>query len=155
MTFLEELLHNPIAVAPALGWLVAQALKTALYTWLNKEFVGERLVGSGGMPSSHSATVCALCAVTAVKYGGTGFYFPMTLFFAFIVMYDAMGVRRETGRQAEVINAMIDDIKQMTEGVTKVDSFEQLKVLVGHTPLQVLAGAILGIVIGLLVGNLM
>ena len=59
------------------------------------------------------------------------------------------------GRQAEVINAMIDDIKMMTEGVTKVDSFEQLKVLIGHSPLQVLAGAILGIVIGLLVGIMM
>ena len=155
MTFVEDLFHNPIAVAPALGWLVAQSLKSLLYTWLNKEFRKERLVGGGGMPSSHSATVCALCAVTAVKYGATGFYFPMTLFFAFIVMYDAMGVRRETGRQAEVINAMIDDIKMMTEGVTKVDSFEQLKVLIGHSPLQVLAGAILGIVIGLLVGIMM
>ena len=96
--------------------------------WFNRKFVAERLVGSGGMPSSHSATVCALATAAGMEYGGGSFPFAMAAIFAIVVMYDAMGVRRETGIQAKV-----------------------LKEFVGHTPLQVLMGALLGILVALFI----
>lgn len=153
MYSLSVLLHNPCFVAPALGWLIAQAAKTVIYFIINKDFKPERLVGSGGMPSSHSATACALATSTACMYGFDGFYFPMSLFFAFIVMYDAMGVRRETGEQAKVLNEMMDQWRKMGRSLSSRGPMENFKEFVGHTPLQVTIGAILGIVIGLVVSN--
>ena len=150
MTFIQEILHNPLFVAPALAWTLAQGSKTVLYTVINKQFDPERLTGGGGMPSSHSATVCALAAAAGMHYGAGGFEFPMAVFFAFIVMYDAMGVRRETGKQAQVINDIVDEIRKMNS-VQDFSSEEVLKEFVGHTPLQVAVGAILGIIVGILV----
>ena len=97
MSFLNDLLHNQIFVAAVLGWLVAQVLKTIIHMIVNKQFVAERMVGGGGMPSSHSATVCALATATGMRYGGGSFEFAVAIMLAIIVMYDAMGVRRETG----------------------------------------------------------
>ena len=150
MYSLSALLHNPCFVAPALGWLIAQVSKTIIYIILNRDFRPERLVGSGGMPSSHSSTVCARATATACKYGFGGFYFPMSMFFAFIVMYDAMGVRRETGEQAKVLNEMMNQWREMGRSLTSRKPMENFKEFVGHTPLQVTIGAILGIVIGLI-----
>lgn len=151
MNFLQEVLHNTIFVSAALGWLVAQALKTLIYLIINKKFVAERMVGGGGMPSSHSATVCALAASTGMRYGGGSFEFAIAAMFAIVVMYDAMGVRRETGIQAKVLNEMIELLTNMGKEMSAED---KLKELVGHTPLQVLMGAILGIGIAVLIGNL-
>ncbi len=145
MGFLYDLVHNPIFVAPAMGWLVAQFLKVIIYLIMNGNFRADRVCGSGGMPSSHSATVCALATAAGAVYGAAGFEFPMALFFAIVVMYDAMGVRRETGKQAVLLNEMMD-LGSMGD-IFK--NREKLKELVGHTPLQVLVGAILGVVIGL------
>lgn len=151
MNQLYLLFHNQILVASVLGWLVAQLLKTGIYMYLNKSFVSERLVGSGGMPSSHSATVCALSTAAGIQYGLDSFPFAVCTILAIIVMYDALGVRRETGIQAKVLNEMID----LFEGMNKeLSTDEKLKELVGHTPLQVLMGAILGIIIAFIVMNL-
>ncbi len=145
MGFLHDLVHNPIFVAPAMGWLIAQFLKVIIYRIMNGSFRADRVCGSGGMPSSHSSTVCALAAAAGVVYGAAGFEFPMTVFFAIVVMYDAMGVRRETGKQAVLLNEMMD-LGSMGD-IFK--DRKKLKELVGHTPLQVLVGAILGVVVGL------
>lgn len=147
MTFLNDLVHNRIFTAAALGWLIAQMLKTIIYMWINRQFVAERLVGSGGMPSSHSATVCALVTATGIEYGGSSFQFAMAAIFAIIVMYDAMGVRRETGIHSRVLNEMMELFTNMGK---EMSVEEKLKEFVGHTPLQVLMGALLGILIAVL-----
>ena len=144
------LFHNQLLIAAVLGWLVAQ-LKTGIHMYFNKSFVPERLVGSGGMPSSHSATVCALSTAAGIQYGLDSFQFAICAILAIIVMYDALGVRRETGIQAKVLNEMIALFQDMDQ---ELSTDEKLKELVGHTPLQVLMGAILGIVIAFAVTNL-
>ncbi len=149
MNFFQELLHNTIFVSAAMGWLVAQFLKTMIHLFFTKKFVAERLVGSGGMPSSHSATVCALCTATSYQYGPGSFEFAVCMIFALVVMYDAMGVRRETGIQAGLLNDIVKTFSEM--GHDEFDATEKLKEFVGHTPLQVLVGAILGILIAIIV----
>lgn len=148
MNFLNDMSRNTILLSAIIGWTVAQILKTLLYMCLTKEFVAERLVGSGGMPSSHSATVCALATAAGIQYGGSSFEFAIALIFAIVVMYDAIGVRRETGIQAKVLNEMIELFTNMGSNMKAQD---KLKEFIGHTPLQVLAGAILGIVIAFVV----
>ena len=144
MNFFYDLFHNVIFVSAALGWLIAQILKTLIYFIINRKFKAERMVGSGGMPSCHSATVCALATATGMRYGGGSFEFAITIMLAIIVMYDAMGVRRETGIQAKVLNEMMELFTNMGK---QMSVEEKLKEFIGHTPLQVLMGAILGIII--------
>ena len=142
MNFLMSLFENKILISSATGWVIAQVLKTLIYTIFNKQFLPERLVGGGGMPSSHSATVCALATATGIQYGISGFEFAVTAIFALVVMYDAIGVRQEAGKQTKVLNDMIDIFLHMGKDM---DIEKQLKEFIGHTPLQVAAGAILGI----------
>ncbi len=144
MTFFQQLTRNQTLMSAVTGWVVAQVLKTLLDISLNRSFNPERLVGSGGMPSSHSATVCGLATAAGLRYGTGSFEFAICFILAAVVMYDAIGVRQETGKQAKVLNRLL------FEDLLKLDSVvlqEKLKEYVGHTPLQVLAGAILGIVI--------
>ena len=147
MNSFEQLIGNRILVSAETGWFVAQILKTLIYTLMTKRFEPERLVGSGGMPSSHSSTVCAMAAASGQIYGLGSFEFAVTVILAIIVMHDAMGVRLETGKQAKLINEIVETFKTMN-GKTLAE--EKLKEFVGHTPLQVLMGAILGIAIGIL-----
>lgn len=147
MQFFNELFSNPIFVSAALGWFVAQILKTFIHLCFTREFVAERLVGSGGMPSSHSSTVCALATATYLHYSASSFEFAIALILAIIVMYDAMGVRWETGMQAKLLNDIIKTFEAM--GRSELTAYDKLKEFVGHTPLQVLAGAILGIFIAI------
>ena len=142
MNFLTEMAQNKILISAASGWVIAQVLKTIIHTWFTRNFVAERLVGGGGMPSSHSATVCALSTATAIQYGAASFEFGMAAIFALVVMYDAIGVRQEAGKQAKVINDMIELFTHMGKDL---DIEKQLKEFIGHTPLQVFCGAILGI----------
>lgn len=148
MKFFIELFSNRIFLAGAVGWLIAQILKTLIHMFFTREFVAERLIGSGGMPSSHSATVCALAAAVCYEYGASGFEFAIAFLFAIIVMYDAMGVRRETGIQAKLLNDIIKTFEDM--GHSNISAHDKLKEFVGHTPLQVLAGAVLGVLIAVL-----
>ncbi len=148
MHFIMDLLHNRIFMASICGWFVAQFLKTLIYMWFNRKFVAERMVGGGGMPSSHSATVCALATAAGMEYGGGSFEFAMAMVFAIVVMYDAIGVRWETGIQAKVLNEMLEMFRKMGK---KMSVEEKLKEFVGHTPLQVLMGALLGIAVAVAV----
>lgn len=151
MNQLSLLLENRVLISSVTGWLVAQLLKTIIHLYFTKSFVPERLVGSGGMPSSHSATVCALSTAAGIQYGLNSGEFAIATILAIVVMYDAIGVRRETGIQAKIINEMMEVFSSMNKELSAED---KLKELVGHTPLQVLMGAILGIAIAFLVMNL-
>lgn len=146
MELWQDLFQNKLIISAATGWCVAQVLKTLIHLFMTKQFVAERLVGDGGMPSCHSATVCALATAVCYEYGPGGFEFAMAAFFAIIVMHDAMGVRRETGIQAKVLNEMIQLFEDMGSNMPPQD---KLKEFVGHTPLQVIIGAILGILVSL------
>nr|MCR5108926.1 divergent PAP2 family protein [Lachnospiraceae bacterium] len=146
MQFFKELFSNYLFVSAGLGWLIAQILKTIIDLLLNKEFSAERLVGSGGMPSSHSSTVCALATAAALKCGASSYEFAISAILAIIVMYDARGVRRETGNQAVILNKIMDYFSSEHPEKIIFDE-ENLKELIGHTPLQVSIGAILGILI--------
>ena len=146
MTFFEQFFSNTIFLTAAFGWLVAQVLKTIIDLALNKNFNPERLVGSGGMPSSHSSTVCALTTAAIYRYGVGSFEFAVSVVLSMIVMYDAMGVRRETGKQAKLLNSiLLENPFELNGEILQ----ERLKEYVGHTPLQVAAGAILGILLAL------
>ena len=147
MNFFTELVHNQIFMSAVVGWLVAQVLKTLIHLYFTKSFVAERLVGSGGMPSSHSATVCALSTATGLQCGISRPEFAIAAIVAIVVMYDAIGVRRETGIQAKILNEMMELFNSMDKGLS---TEERLKEFVGHTPFQVLVGAILGILIAVL-----
>ena len=148
MTIWNELLGNQVLISAVLGWTVAQFLKTVIDMVINKSFNPERIFGSGGMPSSHSATVCALTTASGMKYGVGSFEFAISFVLSMIVMYDAMGVRRETGKQAKLLNSVFFENILNLDGVFLQ---EKLKEYVGHTPLQVAAGAILGILIAVLI----
>ena len=142
------LLQNRILIAGILGWAAAQALKTIIYTIMNRSFNAERLVGDGGMPSAHSATVTAIAVSAGMIYGFGSFEFAISAILAIIVMHDAMGVRRVTGKQSEVINELMDIF--VAEHPEEMLTDEKLKELVGHTPLQVAAGFLLGFVTALI-----
>lgn len=150
MDVLSQMLKNQVLVSGVAGWMAAQVLKTLIDFALNKNFHAERLIGSGGMPSSHSATVCAMTTAAMMKYGIGSFEFAVSFILSTIVMYDATGVRRETGKQAKLLNMMLmeNPLKLNAEVLQ-----EKLKEYVGHTPLQVMAGAFLGIVLALMINS--
>lgn len=147
MEIIRDILSNRIFLVAATGWAVAQILKTLLTLALTRTFDPERLFGSGGMPSSHSSTVCALTTAVIMQYGASSFEFAISAVFAIIVMYDAAGVRRETGTQAAVLNKFMEMFAHMDTPGDSEFMQEKLKELVGHTPLQVFAGAVLGVLI--------
>ena len=150
MTFWEEILSNQVLISAVTGWTVAQVLKTIIDFALNNSFSAERMVGSGGMPSSHSATVCALTTSTAYQYGVSSFEFAICFVLSAVVMYDAIGVRQETGKQAKLLNILLE---QDFLKLSNVEFQQKLKEFVGHTPLQVFAGAVLGILIALFMNS--
>lgn len=152
MKYLQEILHNEILISAVAGWLVAQLLKTLLHLIVTKKFVAERLVGTGGMPSSHSATVCGLATAVTINYGPSSVEFAISMIFAIVVMYDALGVRREAGRQARVLNEMMELFNGMG---TKMSAEDRLKEFVGHTPLQVIVGATIGIGLAIWICNIL
>lgn len=152
MNFLNDLLHNEMLVTASLAWFIAQVLKTIIYAWINKKISLERMYGSGGMPSCHSATVTALATSACFLHGAGSGEFAIAVILAIIVMYDARGVRRETGIQAKVLNDLIELLTDVHNKIMTPD--EKLKEFVGHTPLQVVAGAILGFFIALIAHSL-
>ena len=157
MSLLNELLANRVLIAGITGWATAQVIKAILYAILNRDFSIERLFGDGGMPSGHSATVSAMAMMSLLHYGVGSFEFAISTMLAIIVMHDAMGVRLETGKQAEIINELTELFEEIANDFNneetwqkkfeKVFSEEKLKEYVGHTPIQVIAGCILGLLI--------
>ena len=151
MQFIYEILSfNRILTVSLLAWFVAQALKTLINFILLGKFQLERMWGDGGMPSAHSATVCAMAIVTGRSAGVASPIFAVACVVAIITMHDAMGVRHETGEQAKVLNQMIDQWIEVSEKNAPFLQNMHLKEMVGHTPLQVLAGFVVGCMVGLL-----
>lgn len=130
---------NHVLLACFWAWLIAQILKVPMDILLHGKLDFKRLIQSGGMPSSHSALVVALAVSVGREAGWESALFAIAAVVAGVVMYDAAGVRRAAGKQAEVINQMISDIYHGTQ-ITE----ERLKELIGHTPIEVLMGALLG-----------
>ena len=140
-----EIINNRIIQTSALAWFVAQVIKIIIDCIRNKTINPALIVSSGGMPSSHSSFVTSLACAVGFEEGFSSSYFAIAFVISMVVMYDAAGVRRAAGKQAEVLNIFIENFEK--HGI-KVDS--KLKELLGHSPVEVLAGAILGIVIAIL-----
>lgn len=137
MDWLKDFFSNPFLLTGLGSWFVAQVLKTILHCIIYKKLDFERLVGDGGMPSGHSATVASLATMCGLTFGLQSVEFAIAAILAIIVCHDATGVRRETGRHAEILNELL----QSLETGKPVD----LKELVGHTPLQVVMGILIGV----------
>lgn len=153
---------NVAVLVSMVSWAVAQLIKAVLYAAKYKTFKLERLFGSGGMPSSHSSTVCALVITIYRMEGITSATFGLAMMLAIITMYDATGVRRAAGIHAKQINRLRHIVDELDEDVLdkieeKMDEDEdydpedtkELKEFLGHTPLEVIFGALLGIIIGM------
>ena len=135
-------------IIPSVAWFTVQIFKLLADCIVNRRINFRRFVETGGMPSSHSAVVTSLMTAIGLAEGFSSPMFAISFVFSFIVMYDAAGVRRAAGKQAAILNQLIYS-KQV-----KVDTNEKLKELLGHTPIQVLVGAIYGIVVGYLIMSL-
>jgi len=142
---IAEFCRNGIFWTSAASWIIAQSIKVALGVHREKRFNFRWFVGTGGMPSSHAAGVSALATSVGVTYGFDSVLFAIVLTFTLIVLFDAQGVRLNAGKQAEILNKMLDDIYWKK----KLDE-DKLKEFLGHTPIEVWAGVGLGIVISLL-----
>ncbi len=145
---ISVIFSNHILNIAAFSWFSAQVIKFFVNWYISKEFDFERLIGSGGMPSAHSAFVCSLAVATMKQCGFSSPEFAITFCLAIIVMYDAMGVRRAAGEQAKTLNFIITEMLQSP--LKHYDLEANLKEFLGHTPIQVLAGAALGTSIALL-----
>ena len=141
--------QNSVLNAAFIAWFLAQFIKVML-SFKNGKIDFSRITGAGGMPSSHSSTVLALTTAVFVACGYQSPEFAIALVLSGIVMYDATGVRRAAGEQAKIINYMMSHWNKTTPQTFS----KELKELLGHTPLEVVAGAILGIVVGLIVVRL-
>ena len=130
---------------PILMWFGIQVFKVIHDLVKTKKFDFKRILGAGGMPSSHSAVVTSLATLIGKNEGVTTPIFAMSVIFAFVVMYDATGVRRAAGKQAKLLNKLVE-----TPGLSGVQVGEKLVEVLGHTPIQVLVGAVLGIAAGLI-----
>ena len=149
MKYLVDIFTNPLIMVPVISWLTAQVIKVILNAALTKHFSIERLFGDGGMPSGHSATVIAFAVMCGWTFGFSGFQFAVAGIFAIVVMHDAVGVRREAGKQAKSIKQIAEIINGMILGKNEEIRTEKLKEFVGHTPLQVVFGALLGALIAI------
>ena len=136
---LSDIISNHLLMNALLAWATAQLLKFFIYLAVNRTIDWKRLTGDGGMPSGHSATVTALAVTSGLEYG-------VCVILAVIVMHDAMGVRREAGRHAKAINELLEMLD--SEEAPEV----KLKEFLGHTPMQVCCGAVLGFIVALALG---
>ena len=148
MDFLN-IFTNAVLLIPACSWIIAQLMKAVINLIVNKKFSLARLFGDGGMPSGHSATVSALATMVGLYKGFGSVEFAIAALFAIVVMHDALGGRRETGKQAMSIIKMAELLNDYFSEHDKHIKTDKLKVLVGHTPLQVVCGALLGIAVSL------
>ena len=143
MQVFNDIVHNKGIYIPFLLWLAIQTFKVVSELIINKKLNVRRIVGAGGMPSSHSAIVCSIAVLIGREYGFDTGIFALATIFAFIVMYDAAGVRRAAGKQARILNKILE-----TPGLTTVEVQGKLIEALGHTPIQVFVGALLGIIVG-------
>lgn len=143
MNVFEEIITNKYIYIPILLWFFIQLFKVMWDLIKEHKFDFKRILGAGGMPSSHSAVVCSLAVLIGKEYGFSSPIFALATVFAVVVMYDACGVRRAAGKQAKLLNKIIS-----TPGLTGVQVQERLVEVLGHTPVQVFVGALIGIIAG-------
>ena len=134
-------------IVPIFVWVSIQTFKVIWDLVVTHKFNFKRILGAGGMPSSHSAVAISLATMIGKNEGLTSPIFALAVVFAFVVMYDAAGVRRAAGKQAKLLNKLIE-----TPGLTDVEVHEKLVEVLGHTPVQVFVGALIGLVVGLIFG---
>lgn len=144
MIYLQQFILNSVLITALIGWCAAQVLKI-VFSW-DSGFDFKRIVGSGGMPSSHAAFVMALSFAVGFTEGFGSAVFAVAAVFSFVVMYDAAGVRRAAGQQATILNRIVKDLIKADYSHTN----RKLKELLGHTPIEVFAGAVLGIIIAII-----
>ena len=143
MDFVFQIVHNKYIYIPLLTWLGIQTFKLIWDIVTTKKFNFKRILGAGGMPSSHSAVVMSISVLVGREAGFDSFHFAISLIFSCVVMYDAAGVRRAAGKQATLLNKIVE-----TPGLTGVEVQEKLVEVLGHTPFQVFVGALIGIIVG-------
>ena len=134
-------------IVPFATWFFIQLFKLIYDLVTTKQFNFKRILGAGGMPSSHSAVVVSLCTMIGKNYGIQSAIFGLSVIFAFVVMYGAAGVRRAAGKQAKLLNKIVQ-----TPGLTNVEVTEKLQEVLGHTPTQVFVGALIGFIVGMIFG---
>ena len=132
-------------IVPFLVWFCIQTFKVIWDLVTTKKFNFKRILGAGGMPSSHSAVVVSLAMLIGRSQGFKSPMFALAFVFSMVVMYDAAGVRREAGKQAHLLNEIIN-----TPGLSNVEVHDKLVEALGHTPIQVLTGALIGFIIGMI-----
>lgn len=136
---------NKYIYVPIILWVCIQTFKVIYDLYTTKKFNFKRILGAGGMPSSHSAVVTSIATLIGKYQGVDSAIFGLALMFALVVMYDACGVRRAAGKQAKVLNEIVN-----TPGLTGVEIQGKLQEALGHTPVQVFVGAAIGFIAGLL-----
>lgn len=134
-------------IIPFATWFFIQLFKLIYDLVTTKKFNFKRILGAGGMPSSHSAVVVSLATMIGKEYGINSAIFGLSIIFAFVVMYDAAGVRRAAGKQAKLLNKIVQ-----TPGLSNVEVSEKLQEVLGHTPTQVFVGAFIGVIVGFIFG---
>ena len=145
MIEIQKVITNKYLYIPLIVWFCIQSFKVVYDLVTTKKLNFKRIMGAGGMPSSHSAVVTTLAAMIGKNEGLDTPIFAMSVIFALVVMYDAAGVRRAAGKQAHLLNRIVE-----TPGLSSVQVQERLVEVLGHTPLQVIVGAFIGILVGLL-----
>ena len=144
MDIFLKIITNPVLFIPAISWIVAQILKAIINAIMSKKFSFDRLIGDGGMPSGHSATVTSLAIMCGLTAGFDSATFGLATIFAIVVMHDALGIRREAGKHAISIIEMAEVLNDVLAEKDDKIKTDKLKVFVGHTPWQVVCGALLG-----------
>ena len=142
MTFFEEIINNKALTLPVLSWFLAQLYKFLHCLVVNRKIDFMKFVSSGGMPSSHSAISVCLATIMGMQYGFGSGIFALAVIFALVVMADAAGVRRAAGKQAALLNKLANSTREFR-------AEKDLKELIGHTPVEVLAGGALGILVAI------
>lgn len=142
-----DLLGNRVFWACVLSWIAAQGSKVVICRLVDKKWDFRRFLGLGGMPSSHSSVTCTLAVSAGIMRGFGSLEFVMALVMAIVVMTDASGVRREAGQHARVLNKILQEMMENDKGIT----FDTLKELLGHSPFEVLVGALLGVLVAFIV----
>jgi acid phosphatase family membrane protein YuiD len=146
MNILTEIVRNKCIYVPFILWFLIQTFKVVSDLVVNKKLNVKRIIGAGGMPSSHSAVVCSLSMLVGREYGFDSGIFAIALVMSFIVMYDAAGVRRASGKKARILNKILE-----TPGMSTVEVQEKLIEALGHTPIQVFVGAVIGFFVGFII----
>lgn len=146
MNYLLEFMQNDIMWTAVIGWFTAQVLKVIFVFAEDKRLNFKRFIGSGGMPSSHSSFTVSLASSVGFCEGFNSVSFAICLCMALVVMYDAAGVRKSAGQQAKILNRIVDEWERGDFSHTE----KKLKELLGHTPIEVVAGAVLGFMIAII-----